>query len=445
MGFKFMEIIISFVESIIIANYVIRSLEPVKLKKSNRLFYGILPLLLFIDVYYLGTFINSTSMTGIVQILVCLIFSILFLNGSIYKKLLISLISNLLILIINVFILAVLGIFLDERIMQIINQQNAVWLFAVLMSKLLYFFITCILLSVQNKITYRMTFKEGSAILFIFFITLLIGLSILEMNIVSGNYVNRYLFVSIIGLAIINMLSFYMISYISKENEKRIKYYLLEMQMENQKNDIEELQNQYSEISKIRHDYKNYLLCGLTLIKEKNIKEAEKYFSDILDEKLDSGIAYVHTTNNAVNAIINAKLNKCKKLGITTHYEIVDKIDIDDIDISMLFANLFDNAIEACAGNPQKSSIYLNVSYEKAYLNIILKNTIEKSVLSPNPKLITTKMDKTKHGYGLITVDDIVKKYDGIKKYYEKENWFYADIWIKVPFEPKIYISCQNH
>ena len=120
-------------------------------------------------------------------------------------------------------------------------------------------------------------------------------------------------------------------------------------------------------------------------------------------------------------------------------------MDADDIDLSILFANLFDNAIDACSNKPEKSMIYLTVGYEKAYLNIVMKNTVEKPVLPHNPDLVTTKKDKTKHGYGLKTVEDIVKKYDGIKKYYEKENWFYADIWLKLPLAPEFGISCQNH
>ena len=124
---------------------------------------------------------------------------------------------------------------------------------------------------------------------------------------------------------------------------------------------------------------------------------------------------------------------------------MVDRIEIDDIDLSILFANLFDNAIEACVHNTSKSSIYLMVTYEKAYLNIIMKNTIEKPVLKHNPQLVTTKKDKKKHGYGLKTIDDVVRKYDGIKKYYEKDNYFYADLWLKLPFMSETGISCQTH
>ena len=52
---------------------------------------------------------------------------------------------------------------------------------------------------------------------------------------------------------------------------------------------------------------------------------------------------------------------------------------------------------------------------------------------------------KKKHGYGLKTIDDVVRKYDGIKKYYEKDNYFYADLWLKLPFMSETGISCQTH
>lgn len=445
MDLKYLEVVTAVIESAIISNFVIKSLEPRSLRKVNVILYVLLIFLLFIEIRYTGIIFQSESVKGLIQMLICLIFSILFLGGTIFKKLLISIISNLLILIINTIILSVMNVFLDESIMEVIGQHNAIWLFAVIMSKLLYFLITYILLSYRKKITYHITFKEGGAILIIFFVTLLIGLSIMEMNIVPGNYENKYLIISIFGLMIINILSFYILSYLSKEHDKKIRYYLLEIQVENQKSEINELQNKYGEILKLRHDFKNYILCGLTLLRDEKIAEAEKYFNSILGEKLKNEVAYIHTNNNAVNAILNAKLNKCRKIGITTNYKIVNKIEGYDIDLSILFANLFDNAIEACLNCPDKSMIELSVGYEKAYLNIVIKNTIEKPVLLNNPDLLTTKKDKTKHGYGLQTVDEIVKKYDGIKKFYEKENWFYADIWIKLPFMPESDILCQKN
>lgn len=424
-------IVIVIIECFIIANFIIKSLGPRILKTYLWLLYIILAALLFIDIEFAGKLFESESITGILQIIICIIFSIVFLKGSIYKKILISVISNLLILIINVSIISILSLFIDGSIVELMELYNVVWLYAVLLSKLCYFLITNFLLAVQKKVPYQISIKEGGAILLIFIVTLLIGIMILEQNIVTGNYESNYLMVSMIGLIIINILSFYILTYISKENERKLKYYMLDLQIKNHKNEVIEVQKQYKELQKIRHDFKNYILCSLSLLKENKTDEAKKYLTDILDEKLTPEISYINTSNSAVNAILNAKLNKCKQLGIETNYDIVDHMEIDDIDISILLANLFDNSIEACNYNTSKSSISLIITYEKAYLNIIMKNSIEKSVLKDNPNLHTTKKDKTKHGYGLKTIDDIVKKYDGINKYYEKGNFFYADIWLK--------------
>jgi signal transduction histidine kinase len=439
-----MGIVVAMIECIIIVNFIIKSLEP---KKPNRkwLLYAILTALLLVDLHIGKMIFKSESIIGIVQIIICLLFSLLFLKGSLYKKIFISVISNQLILIINVLLMTILSTLLETDILMLIKQQNTVWLYAVLLSKLCYFLVTCFLLSLQKKVSYQISLKEGGAILLIFIVTLFIGIAILEQNIIAGNYENHYINISIIGLIAINVLSFWALTFISKENDKKLKYYLLEVQLENQKNEIKEVQKQYNEIQKLRHDFKNYILCSLTLLKEDKISEAKKYLADIVDEKLTPERAFIYTTSSTLNAIINAKLNKCRQCGIEIHYQVVEQIEIDDIDLSILFANLFDNAIEACAHNTSKSSIHLTVTYEKAYLNIIMKNTIEKPVLKHNPKLVTTKKDKKKHGYGLKTIDDIVRKYDGIKKYYEKGNYFYADLWLKLPLVPETGISCQTH
>jgi len=126
MDTKYLNVVVAVIESALIANFIIKSLEPAKLRKMNWLLYVML--------------------------------------------------------IINLFILTVMGIFLDKRIMEIINQKNAIWIFAVLMSKMFYFLITSLLLFFRKKMTDQIALREGGAILLIFFVTLFIGLSILEIK-----------------------------------------------------------------------------------------------------------------------------------------------------------------------------------------------------------------------------------------------------------------------
>ena len=70
------------------------------------------------------------------------------------------------------------------------------------------------------------------------------------------------------------------------------------------------------------------------------------------------------------------------------------------------------------------------ISRQKGYVNFIIKNWISESVLKKNPDLTTNKTDTQLHGFGIASVTDIVKKYGGMLDFFEKDNFFVADIWL---------------
>ena len=53
---------------------------------------------------------------------------------------------------------------------------------------------------------------------------------------------------------------------------------------------------------------------------------------------------------------------------------------------------------------------------------IYVSNTIEKSVLSENHSLKTSKSRLQGHGYGIKTIKQIAEKYNGSADFYEKDN-----------------------
>lgn len=75
--------------------------------------------------------------------------------------------------------------------------------------------------------------------------------------------------------------------------------------------------------------------------------------------------------------------------------------------------------------------IELSITNNGNYLCILVRNRIENSVLNKNNNLKTTKGDTAAHGFGLYSVSQIVKKYDGIKNIYERNGYFTVDIWLK--------------
>lgn len=59
-----------------------------------------------------------------------------------------------------------------------------------------------------------------------------------------------------------------------------------------------------------------------------------------------------------------------------------------------------------------------------------MKNSVRDSVIKNNPDFKTTKKHKDIHGYGIKSIKDIVKKYNGMMELFEQDSFFIADIWI---------------
>ena len=68
-------------------------------------------------------------------------------------------------------------------------------------------------------------------------------------------------------------------------------------------------------------------------------------------------------------------------------------------------------------------------------LLIRVKNRIDTSVLTKNPKLQTSKGIKHEHGFGIQSVREIADRYDGTADFYEDGGYFIADV--SLHFVPK--------
>ena len=209
---------------------------------------------------------------------------------------------------------------------------------------------------------------------------------------------------------------------------------LMHTQIEMQENNIHNLEKQYSEITKIRHDMKNYLSCALNLAKKSDDnKELIEYLKNLSENKIDSVVDYVQINRRILSIIINSKIGVAKSKNINVRCVIMSELkNISDIDIGILIANLLDNAIEACEKNKNKSEIVIKIWESGSYYCIKIVNTVETDILINNPNLVTSKKNKKIHGIGINSVRDIVHKYNGVMNFEQKSDKFY------------VYISLNN-
>ncbi|MDD5933993.1 MAG: GHKL domain-containing protein [Clostridiales bacterium] len=423
--------ITSISESLVIANFVVASFGT-KTKKQGLFYTLFLACLLYFDLYFLNiNVIHNSNLIALIQIAICFLFELIFLSGSLYMKILIPLLSTILTLLINMFLIMFFSRIYHIDILNITGTVSGTSFILILFSRILYLFASYYIISIQHKNVFHLSQKEWTGVMLIYISSLCVGCSVFTINIDNGNHTNIYIVIIIIGLVMINLYSFYFIRKLSKDNAEKVKYSILELQSENQKKDVIALNQKYMEMMKLRHDFKNYILCCQTLLTEHKYDEALQYLQNLSQDKLNQSSYIRYSENNALNAILSAKANICKEKTIDLTCNITTTCDhIDEIDLSILLANLLDNAIEACDHIKTDSVITVNISNEKSYLHIQIKNTIEHSVLSKNPQLKTSKRDKINHGFGIQTITDIVKKYDGMHDFYEKDNSFVADLWL---------------
>ena len=215
------------------------------------------------------------------------------------------------------------------------------------------------------------------------------------------------MFAGILFITII--LYFYMSKFLlfkAKEEQDHIKMEILKQQFKYYK----ERAREEERIRSIYHDMKNHLLI---LQAEQNDTKGRKDMIQSLQEQLADYDNYIHTGNSVLDIIIRDKSREAQENNIDFSAAISyqDSNFIDPLDISTIYGNALDNAIEACAElPPEERLITVKTNRIHDMLSIIIENTMGHE--SAND-LKTTKSDIFLHGFGLSNIKMAVEKYQG--------------------------------
>ncbi len=171
------------------------------------------------------------------------------------------------------------------------------------------------------------------------------------------------------------------------------------------------LEHQNEELQVFVHDTKKHYrtLYGLAEKPDKLKEYIEGIVTD-LEEANQIG----KTSNKLLDLIITKYNYICDKQGIVFEKNIHQSnlSFINDNDLTSIFNNLFDNAIEAAA-NSQQKSISFGLNKVGNMLVIDITNSCDTPPIVKNHNLISTKNDVGLHGYGFKSICRAVKKYNG--------------------------------
>jgi signal transduction histidine kinase len=190
------------------------------------------------------------------------------------------------------------------------------------------------------------------------------------------------------------------------------------------------------EIRSIRHEMKNHLACINSLYQTGKLKEMEEYISQ-LTAAADDTKELFDTGNDIVNAILNDAESRYEKEHIKIRLQggFPEHLQIAPMDLCIIFANLVSNAAEAILRMErlQQNTDYIDIKISS------FKDDLYKDIQNPtgnnteiqNGKLITSKSDKSHHGFGVANIIQRVEKYQGEVIFKIIDSRFMAEINMK--------------
>lgn len=240
-------------------------------------------------------------------------------------------------------------------------------------------------------------------------------------------------YITLVILATFLIFNIY-ITYVVKKVADLYKYKydteLITRQSNMQLEHYKEMEQTYQEARHIIHDMKQHL----TVMEDLNNSESSEY-SSTLENRLETLFGGFQCTNQILSIIIGRKYNVAESKGIRVKMDIED-IDLDfmeDLDITGIFANLWDNAIEACEKmEPKKRKILFMMNKVNGFIIVNMENTYnndEYNQMCEN-SLSTTKENHM--GVGLSVIKKTVEKYDGLFNIIPNEKKFVVEITMPI-------------
>ena len=223
-----------------------------------------------------------------------------------------------------------------------------------------------------------------------------------------------------------NLLVFGINQYNQKKNAEFTEMQLLLQKESDSAEYYEMLRSQYENQRILIHDIKKHLQ-SIELLNEK--REHQKIGAYIQQLMLSSDLRESSRLceHEMLNSILCRYMWQCNDKNIAFHTDIRSETTdfIADNDLTSLFCNLLDNAVEAADHIPN-SFIEVNTNKrEKTPLVVItVINSCRKNPFSKESNSLSTeKLDKQRHGFGIKSIRKTISKYSGdMRMYYNDET-----------------------
>jgi two-component system sensor histidine kinase AgrC len=189
------------------------------------------------------------------------------------------------------------------------------------------------------------------------------------------------------------------------------------------------------QLKQVKHEIKNHLIMLRIILDQGNIEKAKDYIRELAQEE-ECYKTILYSENYLVDGIIGSAAMRMDKSNIRFYYDIVlpSEIHFSEKKLNSFLMNLLDNAIESCCRivEEEKRFIRLTMKIVEPYLYIHCSNSKGNKVIKDSGQYITSKLDKSNHGYGLKIMKQIAEQSGGMLEIKEKDEIFELNAIIKL-------------
>lgn len=275
--------------------------------------------------------------------------------------------------------------------------------------------------------------NKGEAVNFSLIIVPVLSVVIIGVLIYSNTCTDAGLAIVSIGLLTINFLMLYLYNLLLRSITEQYEMEMLKGRVQVYANQLDLLRQGEEKVKALRHDMKHHLNELMLLANKQDVPKISEYI-DQMREFIQNPDELVASGNMEIDSVLNYMLQKARETLRTVDVKVMlPENVVHTFDINVLLGNLLENAIEA-AGRTEQKYLGVHIALKRGVMKIKIRNSfaepdlIEKWEPEGKRVFLTTKPLKELHGIGLVNVEKIVEKYNGIMKVTRQEGIFCVNL-----------------
>lgn len=308
------------------------------------------------------------------------------------------------------------------------GTQRSIFLFSI---SLVY--VLC-LLKCRNK---TIGFKESKVYFLVNIFNITGGIAVVYFTRIYVDPFELDMMLKWVPLIVFALAIFSLIIWMNIVSLEKRKIDIIQMKTQMLEQNLDRLLQDNRAIEIIKHDLKKHLFVIEQKLVGGKTEETLEYIRSI-ETTLTTSQYNVWTGDVLIDSVLNYMKNNAEKIGCTVKIssENLENILIEREEVSVLLLNLLENAIEACEKiqNDEKW-IHISIYLCNEIVSLQIKNTISEEPILRDGKYISSKKGKKLHGWGLESVQEVIRRQEGYLKFNVTKDSF--EVLVNLPGKMK--------